>query len=172
MRALSIQQPWADRILFEGKDIENRSWRLPAHIKGQRIYIHAGLKPDPYERCTTRIPTERLGVILGEITIVDCVTESESEWFYGPYGFRLGRSPAIRKADPLPRAIRILQTSRGDAMKIEIEVEKRNDGRSVFELRKDGRAIGGGPDTSLLNAIFYCVGVLEISGDLFQEDRK
>ena len=59
-----------------------------------------------------------------------------------------------------------------DAMKIEIEVEKRDDGRVVFELRKDSRAIAGGPATSLLNAIFWCVGKLEISGDLLQEDRK
>ena len=57
-------------------------------------------------------------------------------------------------------------------MKIEIEVEKRDDGRIVFELRKDGRPIAGGPATSLLNAIFYCIGGLEISGDLLQEDRK
>ena len=45
MKALSIQQPHADEILFAGKDIENRKWKLPAFMVGERIYIHAGKKP-------------------------------------------------------------------------------------------------------------------------------
>lgn len=97
--ALSIKQPWADLILFRGKDIENRSWRLPGWMKDQRILIHAGKKPDldaPLRYCAALAPNPELrtGAILGEVTIVDCVTESESEWFLGPYGFVL--------ADPKP----------------------------------------------------------------------
>lgn len=90
MRALSIKQPWADLILYQGKDIENRSWRLPPHMVGQRIYVHAGKRADP--DCSP--PPERLGAILGEVTIVGCVTSHHSEWFVGPYGFVL--------ADPKP----------------------------------------------------------------------
>ena len=45
MKALSIQQPHADEILLHGKDIENRTWKLPASMKGQRIYVHAGKRP-------------------------------------------------------------------------------------------------------------------------------
>ena len=85
MKALSIQQPHADEILFAGKDIENRSWKLPAYMVGQRIYIHAGKKP----RAGYHGSPKRLGAILGEVTITGCVTKSGSEWFEGPYGFVL-----------------------------------------------------------------------------------
>lgn len=91
MKALSIKQPWADRILFGGKDIENRTWRLPNWITNQRIYIHAGKRPDGP---VSGIGPERFGAIVGEVTIVECVIASDSKWFYGPYGFVL--------ADPLP----------------------------------------------------------------------
>jgi hypothetical protein len=31
MFAISLLQPWAWTILWAGKDIENRTWDLPAH---------------------------------------------------------------------------------------------------------------------------------------------
>ena len=46
MRALSIRQPWADLILYAGKNIEKRTWRFPDKHKGERILIHAGKQPD------------------------------------------------------------------------------------------------------------------------------
>lgn len=36
------------------------------------------------------------GGIVGKATITDCVTSSESKWFFGQYGFML------EKAEPLP----------------------------------------------------------------------
>ena len=36
------------------------------------------------------------GGIVGEAEIVDCVTQSDSPWFEGPYGF------VLRNAHPLP----------------------------------------------------------------------
>ena len=92
MKALSIQQPHADEILYYGKD-ENRVWKLPAAMIGQRIYVHAGKKP---RRGTYRHP-DRLGAILGEVTITGCVTESESPWFEGPYGFTLTDPQSVRQ---------------------------------------------------------------------------
>ena len=97
MKALSIQQPWADRILFEGKDIENRSWPLPSWMKGKRIYLHAGKRTDgPY---TLENPN-RLGAIVGAVTIVEGVSRSSSPWFFGPYGFVLSKPVAYN--DPIP----------------------------------------------------------------------
>ena len=96
MKVLSIQQPHADEILFHGKDVENRTWALPAHMKGQRIKIHAGKRA----RAGYDGPKERLGAILGEITIVDCVTESSSPWFEGDYGFVLAGPKAY--GSPIP----------------------------------------------------------------------
>ena len=89
MKALSIQQPWADRILYEGKNIENRTWPLPNLMYNRRIYVHAGKKFDPDVLLKQPIPQERLGAILGEVTITGCVTESTNPWFCGPYGFLL-----------------------------------------------------------------------------------
>ena len=56
-----IRQPHADEVLLGGKDVENRTWRLPSGMKGQRIYVHAGLKPRPGYRGSK----DRLGAILG-----------------------------------------------------------------------------------------------------------
>jgi len=42
VKALTLHQPWAWAIAHAGKRIENRSWRPPASIVGQRIAIHAG----------------------------------------------------------------------------------------------------------------------------------
>jgi hypothetical protein len=42
MKALTLKAPWATAIAKLGKDIENRSWRPPAAIIGERIAIHEG----------------------------------------------------------------------------------------------------------------------------------
>lgn len=86
--ALSIRQPWAHRILFKGKNIENRQW--PTHFRGP-VLIHAakGVDPEDREDLTPDMPR---GGIVGAVEIVDCVTESASPWFAGRYGFVL-RNP-------------------------------------------------------------------------------
>lgn len=108
MKALSIRQPWAWLILHAGKDIENRDW--PTHFRG-RFLIHAakGMTRDEYEngRDTLldipgpdielpRFEDLRRGGIVGYAELVDCVTASESQWFFGSYGF------VLRDATPLP----------------------------------------------------------------------
>lgn len=103
MKALSIRQPWAWLIVQGHKDVENRCW--PTTFRG-RILVHAGAhltKPD-YQACVLfiagigprdwRLPAydvlkAQCGGIVGEVTIVDCVTESASPWFTGEYGFVL-----------------------------------------------------------------------------------
>lgn len=42
MKALTLKQPWAWAVARAGKDVENRTWKPPASIIGQRIAIHAG----------------------------------------------------------------------------------------------------------------------------------
>lgn len=92
--ALSVQQPWPWAMFHAGKDIENRSWATKFRGK---VLIHAGKKidfdgiewladegynvPGEYELLT--------GGIIGVATIVDCVKESDSKWFFGEYGFVL-----------------------------------------------------------------------------------
>ena len=85
--ALSIRQPWANRILHDGKDVENRDW--PTRFRGP-VLIHTGKRPDgALCRAEADLP---LGGIVGVVEIVDCVTSMDSRWFYGPYGFVL-RNP-------------------------------------------------------------------------------
>jgi len=117
VKAISIRQPWAWLILNAGKDIENRSW--PTNYRG-RVLIHAGqtmtkadfeacclflngisdeLQPEklPMLRAKMNIPFFKymLGGIVGEVEIVGCVTQSDSPWFCGEYGF------VLRNAKPL-----------------------------------------------------------------------
>ena len=41
MKALSVRQPWAWALIFGGKPVENRTWRPPSELLGQRFLIHA-----------------------------------------------------------------------------------------------------------------------------------
>ena len=83
IKALSIKQPWPYRIFHEGKDIENRDW--PTKGRGWFI-IHAGKTSDGIPSAYGQVP---MGGIVGMARIVDCVDKSESEWFFGKYGFVL-----------------------------------------------------------------------------------
>jgi hypothetical protein len=101
MKAISIKQLWAHAILHLGKDIENRDWKT--NFRGT-VAIHASgsLFKQQYEESAymiyeiadyqTKLPSFNnvvLGAILGTVEIVDCVRESDSDWFFGGYGFVL-----------------------------------------------------------------------------------
>lgn len=94
MKALTLWRPWA-WALFNGKDLENRTWAPPAHMIGQRIAIHAGKK---YDAAGEQFIADQLGRvylpgqasatgIIGVATIARVVTESSSPWFGGPNGW-------------------------------------------------------------------------------------
>lgn len=102
MKCLSIQQPWAWLIVNGYKDIENRDWKYPPKFRG-RFLVHAGIKFDVdgadfirRERPDIRLPfTYDMGGIVGEATLVDVVTESDSPWFFGRLGFVLRDQKAL-----------------------------------------------------------------------------
>lgn len=100
MVALSIRQPWAHRIMFEGKDIENRSWLT--RFRGP-VLIHAGKAVDADDRESVT-PDMQRGGIVGMVEIDDCVTDSDSEWFFGRYGFVL-RNPVPLQFVPCKGAL-------------------------------------------------------------------
>lgn len=103
MRALSVQQPWAWLIVNGYKPVENRSWPTP--VRG-RVLIHAGKKYDEDGEFWVRgefpnipLPDPKdldFGGVVGEVTITGCVTDYDSDFFFGPYGFTLA------DAKPLP----------------------------------------------------------------------
>lgn len=114
MKVLSIRQPWAAAIIHAGKDIENRVWAT--NVRGP-ILVHATrwasekefdddfafiekILPDyllfriagsalsfhPSNEC------RRIGQIIGQVDILDCVRRSKSRWFFGPHGFVLANA--------------------------------------------------------------------------------
>lgn len=105
-RALSIRQPWAWAILNAGKRIENRPRRF--HYRGP-ICLHASLyQPTPSDDAQFVMTWNRKNPVAGELSklldmhpdfarggiigtaeIVDLVEESDSPWFFGPYGLVL-----------------------------------------------------------------------------------
>jgi len=102
---ISIRQPWAWMIIHAGKDIENRNWFTK--VRG-RVLIHAANgMTDKEFNCAWDL-AERIGIeyvsitelsrggIIGSVEIVDCVTKSDSPWFFGRYGF------VLRDPQPLP----------------------------------------------------------------------
>ena len=88
------------------KNIENRKWPLPRDFYiPQRVYIHTAKRDDNFDASfkwlcnlfqgafglilahySKNIPR---GAIIGEVTIVDDVVESDNPWFTGPHGFVL-----------------------------------------------------------------------------------
>jgi hypothetical protein len=116
MKAITIKQPWAQLIAEGAKDIENRDWWT--RERG-RIAIHSSAKiaaSDIEDACTamrTFIPrfssriftaeavTYPAGSIIAVADLVGCVSESESPWFFGRFGF------LFRGAIKLPEPIRI-----------------------------------------------------------------
>lgn len=113
MKAISIRQPWA-WLIINGwqvpslrKDIENRSW--PTKLRG-RVLVHASARQsrreyDAVSETAKVIISETIllpafedlprGGIIGSVEILDCVTESSSPWFTGPYGFVLANPETL-----------------------------------------------------------------------------
>lgn len=100
MKALSIRQPWASLIMAGIKPVENRDWST--EFRGQLI-IHAGKQVDSLAQQQhghmLNFDPPR-GVLLGVVSMVDCVEEHDSEWFMGRYGFVM-RHPMLYPA-PVP----------------------------------------------------------------------
>ena len=103
MKSLSIKQPWAWAIVYGGKDIENRTW--PTKFRG-RFLIHSSKEFDRDGFMFMFSNLNRLGLtslplyfkqggVIGSVDLIDCVQNSDSIWFGGPYGFVLRNPEAM-----------------------------------------------------------------------------
>ena len=54
MRSITLTCPWAHAVAHWGKNIENRTWRPPRDLFGQRLAIHAGKSPYRQRKDGTR----------------------------------------------------------------------------------------------------------------------
>src|SRR2546423_1928469 len=104
--ALSIRQPWPYCILHLGKhakDIENRGRRFN-HRGPLLVHASQGLRSgelldaihwiaknvgDVSRELPVSTSSYQRGGIVGVVDVVDCVEESVSPWFDGPYGLVL-----------------------------------------------------------------------------------
>jgi hypothetical protein len=103
IKALSVRQPWANAILL-GKDVENRS-RYFSH-RGL-LLIHASTHLDYRARRDPRIkalPENELifGHLIGLVMLVDCVTESNSQWADRSARWKLILANPTRLSRPVP----------------------------------------------------------------------
>ena len=99
---LSIRQPWAWLIANGFKDIENRNWRTG--YKG-KFLIHAAKRMDDMsleeiinyyqvDIIPSQVELQRGGIV-GMSNLTACVTQSDSKWFHGPFGFKLDNSSTL-----------------------------------------------------------------------------
>lgn len=94
MKVISIRQPWAWLIIKGFKDIENRTWgteiRGPVLIHASKTFDQEGydfvkdFSPEIEMPAIDEFPKDG---IVGGAVLTDCVQESESRWFQGPFGF-------------------------------------------------------------------------------------
>lgn len=129
MKALTLKQPWAWAVACAGKDVENRSWRPPDSLLGQRIAIHAGLSFDhdgDLAICHLAPPNVAIpgpadhvrGAVVAVATLAGWVrgdgqfylmrgvdtflpiASSRSPWFFGLYGWML--IDVVALPEPVP----------------------------------------------------------------------
>ena len=105
MNCISIQQPWAWLIVHGHKPVENRTWSTKH--RGP-LLIHAGKKfdregflwvkqnfPDIDMPWHMGPPDYWTGGIVGVADLADVVTEMNTPWFFGPYGFVFENARAV-----------------------------------------------------------------------------
>jgi len=108
MKAISIQQPWAWLIVQGFKDVENRTRKT--NFRGE-ILVHASKHKPTYVQWKIFKEAFRMewygkiklpdfeqmyfGGIIGKTEIIDCVSNSNSQWFEGPYGYILSNSKPL-----------------------------------------------------------------------------
>lgn len=124
MKAISVRAPWWWFILHAGKDIENRDW--PTRFRGT-VLLHASrwwrldeVQEDSADAIECYNAAKRLiankeftyrelrdigGHIVGKVDIVDCVSSSDSPWFFGKYGFVLANPVAFERPIPCKGAL-------------------------------------------------------------------
>ena len=107
MRALSVIQPWAHCIVYQGKNVENRP--RTTHLRGT-IAIHASLKKDQERfdwlkddyRIKLSVEDVPYGAVIGFADIVDVITRKDvssktKKWFGGEYGYVLENVVILKK---------------------------------------------------------------------------
>lgn len=138
MKAISVLQPWATELLGP-KDIENRTWKLPILHFGVPMALHASKRLDErqvyeYEQARCRygwpnvhrfIGNMPFGAIIGVITFSHVVKESDSTWFFGPFGWVRSQVQALPEPIPCQGALGIWAVPDGIVAQIQEQLHAR-----------------------------------------------
>lgn len=137
MYAITIKQPWLWAILRVGKKIENRTWKPPDSVIGQRIALHASKEFDPggaeaidrivgpaYEMPVSRAC--QTGAILAVATLVhvtqiEDLTKPVPKWAVGPWCWALTNVLELREPIPTKGALGLWKVSPATQYKIETQ---------------------------------------------------
>lgn len=93
IKVLNIAQPNAHNVIFNGKNVENRS--MPTNLRGTiAIYASATYQKKRFENSNVTKEDCAFGSIIGFVDVIDCIVESEvtkktKKWFFGEYGYVL-----------------------------------------------------------------------------------
>lgn len=127
--ALSVRQPWAWAILHGGKVIENRSAGSirAGKMDCRTIALHAAsaMTEDEYKWGAWRLAQHGQtcprpdalprGAIIGQVDVVDIISESDSEWFGGQMGLVL-ENPVACTPIPCTGALGYFEWQPGKAL--------------------------------------------------------
>ncbi len=112
MFALTVKQPHAHDILHSGKNVENRTWKLPDCHRNQWIALHAAKTADKTCSQIVEIPKDHYGAIIGFIRFADCVQDYDSRWaIAGQYHWIIDRAIAATKPMPCKGYLRFWRVS-------------------------------------------------------------
>jgi hypothetical protein len=103
VKALTVHAPWGWAIAYAGKNVENRSWKPPQSLIGQRIAIHQGKRTNEWARrflanlCNPIVegpfePDIHLGCIVATAVVEGAF-------------WQVAGCPQVRKRDPLPEQL-------------------------------------------------------------------
>ena len=115
MRALTLWRPWTDAILYGGKNVENRTWKPPDAIIGERIAIHAGKYYDKHgaiwmQKEELYVPPSNaespIGIVgVARITGYRYQDRCCSPWAFSDYHWLLDEVAPLSEPIPAPGAL-------------------------------------------------------------------
>lgn len=114
--ALTVQEPWAWAILRAGKTVENRSWKMPARLVGERVALHTSKTYDHEGASWIRhefgieVPTPSelsLGAIVGLVKFGESFRPAKvsDRWTFGPWCFPVLERTSLAVAVPCRGAL-------------------------------------------------------------------
>jgi hypothetical protein len=118
MHALTVKQPWAQLIL-NGKDCENRTWKLPRHYMNTWIALHAGKGYDKSSPIFISKKELVFGAIIGFVKFSDCVTNHPSEWaMAGQYHWVISERKILPNPIPCTGFLGFWRFDQGEIIKV------------------------------------------------------